>query len=319
MDRGGAEPDIMTMQSLKTWLEKESAKIPSVHGISCMFDERPPWSAGLPNAYCGPGIVRPVNVTQHRISYGNLPDELEGFTIAHITDLHAGLFMGTAQIEEIVSTVNAGKPDLVAITGDLINHHPRYIPECMRALNRLKAGAGVYVVLGNHDYYTGYGLVLQAVKHSRMTILLDQAAASRKLPDSLHVIGLDDPVSHWTHRTPFPHLERLLQKCPPEGFRLLLSHRPGVFRQARHLNVHLTLSGHTHGGQMIFPIPGTRGLALSRMGLSFSHGWYHAPDNPENRLYVSRGVGTTVAPVRINCPPEIAWIRLEKRRVDRCA
>ena len=67
---------------------------------------------------------------------------------------------------------------------------------------------------------------------------------------------------------------------------------------------------------MIVPVPGTRGFSLSRMALPFSHGWYYAPADPENRMYVNRGLGTVVVPFRINCSPEIAWIRLKKGKTE---
>jgi len=253
-----------------------------------------------------------VTVNRYCARYNGLPKELNGLTIAQISDIHLGPYLSPDQFQEIVERINALNAGLIVVTGDIINHDARYVTEGVAVLDGLRSDLGVYVVPGNHDYYTGMAAIERELRRSILYLLKDEVADRKKLPDSLQIIGLDDPVSRWTRDAYFPQLQDLLPHCEPGSFRLLLAHRPGAFRQARNLDVHLTLSGHTHGGQCIFPIPGTRGISLARMGLTYSHGWYASGKNQENRMYVNRGLGTIVAPVRINCRPEITLIRLEE-------
>ena len=263
-------------------------------------------------SYAAYGESNQVDINRYRARFGDLPQELDGLTIAQISDIHVGPYFSTDQLRETVETINGLNPSLVAVTGDIINHNARYIPEGIGVLDGLRSDLGTFVVPGNHDYYTGMAAMERELRRSRLSLLKDEVAKGGKLPDSLQIIGLDDPVSRWTQDAYFPQLKDLLLQCDPGSFRLLLAHRPGAFRQARNLDVHLTLAGHTHGGQCIFPFPGTRGISLARMGLTYSHGWYAFGGNQERRMYVNRGLGTIVAPVRINCRPEITLIQLEK-------
>jgi len=263
-------------------------------------------------SYAAYGESHQVSINRYRAQYDDLPEELHGLTIAQISDIHLGPYFSPDQLRETVETINGLNAGLVVVTGDIINHDAKYIPEGIGILDGLRSDLGAFVVPGNHDYYTGMAAMERELRRSRLFFLKDELADRRKLPDSLQIIGLDDPVSRWTRDAYFPQLKDLLLHCEPGNFRLLLAHRPGVFRQARDLDVHLTLAGHTHGGQCIFPIPGTRGISLARMGLTYSHGWYASGKNQDKRMYVNRGLGTIVAPVRINCRPEITLIQLEK-------
>jgi predicted MPP superfamily phosphohydrolase len=98
----------------------------------------------------------------------------------------------------------------------------------------------------------------------------------------------------------------------PDHFNLLLSHRPGIFNASQEWKVGLTMAGHTHGGQAIFPGVGDRGFSLAGFFVTYTHGLYSSEKNPEVRMYVSRGIGTIVAPVRLFCRPEIVEITLKK-------
>jgi predicted MPP superfamily phosphohydrolase len=213
-------------------------------------------------------------------------------------------------IAEIVTKANGLKPDLVVMTGDFINSNPDYIDGCLQILDELEAPAGVLGVYGNHDYYTGISAMREAFGKTRISMMSDSLGVARGLEGLLNIVGADDPVSGWATDARFRDLTQVSRLILPERFNLLLSHRPGIFRICQTWNVDLTLAGHTHGGQIIFPGIGDRGLSLADPFLSYTHGLYEAEQNPEVRMVLSRGLGTIVAPVRLFCKPEIVEITL---------
>jgi predicted MPP superfamily phosphohydrolase len=227
-----------------------------------------------------------------------------------LTDIHAGPFISFDTIAEIVTKTNGLKPDLIVMTGDYINHNPNYIDGCLQILDELKAPGGVLGVYGNHDYYTGIAAMREAFGKTQISILSDSHGVAKGLEGLLNIIGADDPVSGWATDARFRNLTQVSRLVRPERFNLLLSHRPGIFSICQDWNVDLTLAGHTHGGQVILPGIGSRGLSLAGPFLSYTHGLYEAEQDPEVRMYLSRGLGTIVAPVRLFCKPEIVEITL---------
>ena len=147
---------------------------------------------------------------------------------------------------------------------------------------------------------------------TRISVLRDSYQAPKGLEGLLNIIGADDPVSNWAADAQFQDLSKLSRLVAPDHFNLLLSHRPGIFDASRNWKVPLTLAGHTHGGQVILPGVGERGFSLAGFFVTYTHGLYASEKEPEVRMYVNRGIGTIVAPVRLFCKPEIAEITLEK-------
>jgi predicted MPP superfamily phosphohydrolase len=176
----------------------------------------------------------------------------------------------------------------------------------------LKAPAGVFGVYGNHDYYTGIDAMKAGFAETRISMLRDSHQAPRGFEGLLNIIGADDPVSNWATDAQFRDLSRLYRLVVPDRFNLLLSHRPGIFAASQDWNVGLTLAGHTHGGQAILPGVGERGFSLAGFFVTYTHGLYQSEKEPEARMYVSRGIGTIVAPVRLFCKPEIVEITLKQ-------
>jgi predicted MPP superfamily phosphohydrolase len=213
-------------------------------------------------------------------------------------------------IAEVVSRANALKPDLILLTGDYVNHNPAYIQGCLELLDDLKAPAGVFGVYGNHDYYTGIDAVREGFSKTRISMLSDGRLAAEGLGGLLNIIGVDDPVSGWATDAQFENLGKISELVVPDQFNLLLSHRPGIFRVCDDLNVQLTLAGHTHGGQIIVPGVGERGFSLAGLFVTYTHGLYESEKDREVRMYVSKGIGTIVAPIRLFCKPEIVEVTL---------
>jgi predicted MPP superfamily phosphohydrolase len=253
---------------------------------------------------------RALEISRVALPYQGLHPELSGFRIVQLTDFHAGPFISFETIARIISTANALKPDLMVLTGDYVNHNPAYIHGCLRLLDDLKAPGGVFGVYGNHDHYTGIEAMREAFSKTHVSILSDSHGAPKGLEGLLHIIGVEDPVSGWATDARFADLAEISGLVVPHRFNLLLSHRPGIFKTSQDWNVALTLSGHTHGGQVIVPGIAGRGLSLASLFVTYTHGLYKSEKNPEVRMYVSRGIGTIVAPVRLFCKPEIVEFTL---------
>jgi hypothetical protein len=244
------------------------------------------------------------------LSYRGLHPDLFGFRLVQITDIHSGPLISFETIAEVVSRANALKPDLILLTGDYVNHNPAYIQGCLELLDDLKAPAGVFGVYGNHDYYTGIDAVREGFSKTRISMLSDGRLAAEGLGGLLNIIGVDDPVSGWATDAQFENLGKISELVVPDQFNLLLSHRPGIFRVCDDLNVQLTLAGHTHGGQIIVPGVGERGFSLAGLFVTYTHGLYESEKDREVRMYVSKGIGTIVAPIRLFCKPEIVEVTL---------
>ena len=255
---------------------------------------------------------RTPEISRVVLSYRGLHPELCGFRIVQVTDIHAGPLISFESIAGTVSMVNALKPDLIVLTGDYVNNNPAYVDGCVRLLNDLKANAGVFGVYGNHDYYTGIGSVREGFSKTHIAMLSHSHHPAKGLEGVLNIIGVEDPVSRWATDAQFKDLEKISALAVSDQFNLLLSHRPGIFKASKDWNVQLTLAGHTHGGQVIVPMVGERGFSLAGLFVTYTHGLYESENDPELRMYVSRGIGTIIAPVRLFCKPEIVEITLTR-------
>ncbi len=236
-----------------------------------------------------------------------LPPSLEGLTLVQITDLHLGVFTGPREIGAVIDQVERLRGDLVVITGDILDHNPRHIGEAMRALARLKARGGVHAVVGNHDHYTGAGAVVRGLRavgirthvNASMTIGPDGARGR-----GLVLAGVDDIMAPRLGTGVGPDLAAALRGRDPDDPVVLLAHNPMVFDDVEH-RVALQLSGHTHGGQI--NAPGVTTRMLPYVAGLYRHG--------DATLFVSRGIGTTGPPLRINARPEVVRVALTGRPV----
>ncbi len=253
---------------------------------------------------------RMPQVSKLLLTYNQLHPDLRGFRLVHITDIHAGPLISFETIAEVVSKANALKPDLIVLTGDYVNHNPAYIQGCLTLLDDLRAPAGVFGVYGNHDYYTGINAMRSGFAKTGISMLDDSRSAPAGAEGLLNIVGVEDPVSGWATDAQFRDLTKIAELVDPKQFNLLLSHRPGIFRRSKAWEVALTLAGHTHGGQVIIPWVGERGFSLAGFFVTYTHGLYESDKAREVRMYVSRGIGTIVAPVRLFCKPEIVEVTL---------
>ena len=246
-----------------------------------------------------------LQVETLEVTIPGLPTELEGLTLIQLSDLHLGVFTGPREIGAVLDRVAQLRGDLIVITGDILDHNPRHIPEAMRSLAGLRARGGVHAILGNHDHYTGPTLVAQGLRgvgirtHINGSMALGPDGARGR---GLILAGVDDVMAPRIGSGVGPDLGAALRGRDPDDPVVLLAHNPTLFDDMAH-RVALQLSGHTHGGQI-----NTLGVAGSL--LRYVAGRYR---RGAATLFVSRGIGTTGPPVRLNAPPEIVRIALTGR------
>ena len=238
-----------------------------------------------------------VRVTQTTIALADLPRALEGYTIAHLSDLHVGSTDSKAVARSWVALTNRYEPDLIAITGDLVTKGSAFYADVCEVVRELRARDGVYVCLGNHDlhdaraFQTGLESAGALVLRNRWHSWLRNGAR-------LVVAGID----------PGGSLETTLADRPRDGYTVLLAHYPSVFERTRGWGVELVLSGHTHGGQIGVPWLGDKVNVATLTGQR-GRGLV---ENASSCLFVSAGLGTTGVPFRLGVRPELALLQLRR-------
>ncbi len=238
-----------------------------------------------------------VVVRRNDLAFGNLPARFDGYTILHLSDLHVDLNAGAMRrVNELVGDLSY---DLCVLTGDY--RFKTYGPfaaalDGVEQIRRHLKGP-VYGVLGNHDTIQ----MVPALEAMGIRMLLNECEAIARDDQRIYLAGVDD-----AHFYRMDNIEKAALQIPEGAFSILLSHTPEIYRQAAHAHFALMLSGHTHGGQLCLPgsIPITLESALPRrMGAGL---WRYN----EMTGYTSVGAGSSVVPVRLNCPPEITLHRL---------
>ncbi|MCH8486939.1 MAG: metallophosphoesterase [Candidatus Cyclonatronum sp.] len=234
-------------------------------------------------------------ITKNTLYFPELPSGLEGLKLVHISDIHSGIFMNKQQIEEIYEIINSRNPNLVAITGDFVDTNVNEIPNIRDSISMLKTDFGVFGCPGNHDHYASADALIGALAEKPITMLQNGNRELRINAEKLTFIGIDDAGEVGRD---FADLDRAVQGVDPESFKILLSHRPHMFDDARVNDINLTLSGHTHGGQIGFNIAG-----LELYPIDWFHPYSRGHYQKENRhLYVNVGVGLVGAPIRLVRP-----------------
>jgi hypothetical protein len=238
------------------------------------------------------------------LTFPNLPAGLQGLTIAQVSDVHSGVYMTERDIRDIVEIVNGLHPSLIALTGDHVDNNDAQIPAVHNTMRLLKSDYGVYGCLGNHDHFATAEKVTAALQAINVT-MLDNAHRTLTINgEKLSIVGVDDAGRGAGN---FANLDEAVKGLDPESFNVLLSHRPDFFTKAKSSGMDLTLSGHTHGGQV--------GIEFWRINLNpvylvhkYARGLYHEDGK---QLYVNVGVGMVGVPIRL-VPPEITLITLQR-------
>jgi predicted MPP superfamily phosphohydrolase len=257
-----------------------------------------------------PGTVR---CTRIDAPVARLAPELEGYTIAVLSDLHYGGTIAPARlIARATSLANDSSPDLIVLLGDYALSHTRLrtisrwlyewaLPRMTATLRSLRARDGVIAILGNHDYDHDATKVATWLRSTGARVLVNDCVVVARGDAQLGIGGVDD----WTHGDIDPHGG--CASLAPEVPRIVLSHNPdGVLELSPSARADLVIAGHTHGGQIVLPWFGAPSRHCTVCDASSASGWVARSPVP---LYVTTGVGV-VLPLRINCPAEVLVIRL---------
>ncbi len=272
----------------RTFLSRSIAGAASLVGLALA-------GAGMTSAL---GRVALARVT---VPLRRLPQALSGIRIVQLSDLHIGPTLGRAWLADVVAEVNAAAPDVVVITGDLVDGSVSDLRAEVAPLADLRAPHGVFFVTGNHEYYSGADEWLAELRRLGVRPLRNERVSIGEGEHSFDLAGVDDWSARRFGGDHGPDLARALAGRDERRELVLLAHQPKQIHEAEKLGVGLQLSGHTHGGQ-IFPW----GLFVRLdqpyvAGLS-QHGATH--------IYVSRGTGFWGPPIRVAAPPEISVLEL---------
>ena len=221
--------------------------------------------------------------------------------VVQLTDIHAGLYMTRAEMRRYAEQVAALEPDLFVLTGDYVSNSIEFLPDCVEEMARVRARYGTFATMGNHDRWFGKQRDILAIfRQHRITFLLNAHRVIQTEQGSLAVAGIDDL------RSGYPDLAAALQGLDSTVPTILLSHRPEIFPLAASYGIPLTLAGHYHGGQIKLGLPGLN-LSLAHLVTPYPEGLYRLKNS---HLYVSRGIGTTFTPIRLNARPEVTLLHL---------
>jgi len=239
-----------------------------------------------------------LSIEHKRIHLNRLPKAFDGFRVVQLSDIHHGPFSSREQIERAVDTANRLQPDIIALTGDYISKERHYAAPCAEMLGRLKAKYGVYAVLGNHDHWVDAALLTDLFRAEGITVLINEGMHFEKNGASFWLAGVDDTM------VGLEDLPLALAGSSDNEFKLLLAHNPIILRRAARAGVDLVLSGHTHGGQVSLRSErNTAGRPRRRLLKGLAR-------QGETQIYITRGLGTVVLPVRFGCPPEVSLLEL---------
>ncbi len=233
-----------------------------------------------------------IQIRHNHVFLPGLPPLFDGFTILHLTDLHAD--MNPRPMQRLIELLPTLQYDLCVLTGDFRGKTFGPFDAVLHALAqaRLHLHGPVFAVLGNHDSIR----MLPAIEAMGIRMLLNESTSITRGDQHLYLAGIDD-----AHYYRADNIHNAAANIPPHATAILLSHTPEVYRQAAHAGFHLMLSGHTHGGQVC--LPGSIPITLdSRLPRHLGAGpWSYATMHG----YTSVGLGSSIVPVRFNCPPEI--------------
>lgn len=264
-------------------------------------------------------VVEPrfrLNITPWTVEHASWPAAMPPLKIAVLTDLHAvEPWMPVSQIEHIVETANALNPDITVLLGDYVVGIRKLrtgivpVADWTRALGKLRARHGVYAVLGNHDWWEDPRAVRDGFRAVNIPVLENKAVKIEKDGLRFWVAGLGDQIAYPLGRRRYRGADdlpgTLRQTAGDRDPVILLAHEPDIFVRVPE-RVTVTLSGHTHGGQVWFPIVGSP-LIPSAYGKRFVYG--HIVEGGRH-LVVSAGLGMTGLPVRFMVPPEITVVTM---------
>ncbi len=237
-------------------------------------------------------------IERQQIYLRRLPKALDGLRIVHLSDFHYGPIVNPEHLKRAIEAANDLRPDLIALTGDYISHDRSYAAPCAELVGRLRARYGVFAVLGNHDHWTDAALIADLFRAEGIRVLLNEGMRVDLSGESFWLAGVNDTM------VGLEDLPLALAGSSDNEMRLLLAHNPIILRRAARAGVDLVLSGHTHGGQVTLrPEKNRSGRPRRRLLRGLGR-------RGDTQIYVTRGLGTVVLPIRYGCPPEVSVLEL---------
>jgi predicted MPP superfamily phosphohydrolase len=242
-----------------------------------------------------------IGINYYTIPVPRLPRQFNGLRIVHLTDLHYGPLTPLAFLDNVIQKTNQLEKDIVVCTGDYVRGDKavQKIAGIWSVLAKLHAPEGVYTVLGNHDHWAGTEKTLAWLNKSGHHNLRHRAIPLSRGGETLWLGGAGDL---WEDHV---SLDQVLKDVPPHACRLVLAHNPDTADTDYTSRIDLMISGHTHGGQIRLPVIGT--LLLPVKNRAYTSGFIRSR---KTNIFISRGIGWAVLPVRLNCFPEIAVLNL---------
>jgi len=239
------------------------------------------------------------------VPIAGLPQDLENLRILHLSDIHLSAFLSESEFARVVDASLELRPQLAVVTGDLISGPRDPLDACIRQMARLKADAGIFGCMGNHERFArSEDYTERACARHGIRFLRGQAQPLRFGAAEINLVGCD--FFSWRQRSNYlAGMESLVR---PGALNILLQHNPDVFPVAARQGYNLLLAGHTHGGQVTVEIL-EQSINPARFFTPFVYGTYREGDAS---AYVTRGIGTIGVPARIGAPPEISLLRLRK-------
>lgn len=251
-----------------------------------------------------------LKVNSLKISSNRIPEAFDGYRIAQVSDLHNGEI--GPDNEKLIAQLKNAQPDMIAITGDIIDCHKTDIDVALNFVQKAVAIAPCYYVTGNHEHYiAGYDEFKAAIMKMGVVVLEESSVKIERFGASVTLIGVNDPT-FWNDSA-YGHADSAMKRRLDElvdshgDYQILLSHRPELFDVYVESGVDLVLSGHAHGGQVRLPLIG--GLYAPNQGIlpQYDSGLY---TRENTNMIVSRGIGNSVFPLRFNNRPEVILIEL---------
>ncbi|MDP4239582.1 MAG: metallophosphoesterase, partial [Bacteroidota bacterium] len=244
-----------------------------------------------------------------------IPTSFDGIRIVFVSDIHHGAALSRERVKKLVQRINDLHPDIIVLGGDYISRKEKYIKPVFDELRNLKSKLGVFGAMGNHDYFVNGRLTKEMMVRNGIKLCDNKSYWVKINRDSIKIGGVDDPDGHK------PELDSTVYDVHKKDFCILISHRPDYIAQLNTDLVDLTLSGHTHGGQVTFfglwaPVLPTdngiwAGISLSGESQKYRYGLIHP--RPNMQSYITSGIGTRSPHFRFFCRPEIAVLELKKK------